>query len=70
MEDGTSVETAILGNEGLVGISLFIGGGTTPNRAAVQSAGDGFRMRAQHVRDEFVRAGPVQQLFPAIRKLC
>ncbi len=63
MEDGASAEIAIVGNEGLVGISLFMGGGTTPNRAVVQSAGHAFRMRAQHIRDEFVLAGPVQQLF-------
>jgi CRP-like cAMP-binding protein len=63
MEDGASAEIAIVGNEGLVGISLFMGGGTTPNRAVVQSAGRAFRMRAQHIRDEFVLAGPVQQLF-------
>ncbi|HSN38941.1 MAG TPA: Crp/Fnr family transcriptional regulator [Burkholderiales bacterium] len=63
MEDGASAEIAIVGNEGLVGISLFMGGGTTPDRAVVQSAGYAFRMRAQHIRDEFVLAGPVQQLF-------
>jgi CRP-like cAMP-binding protein len=63
MEDGSSAEIAIVGNEGLVGISLFMGGGTTPDRAVVQSAGHAFRMRAQHIRDEFVLAGPVQQLF-------
>jgi len=63
MEDGSSAEIAIVGNEGLVGISLFMGGGTTPSRAVVQSAGHAFRMRAQFVRDEFVLAGKVQQLF-------
>jgi CRP-like cAMP-binding protein len=63
MKDGSSAEIAIVGNEGLVGISLFMGGGTTPDRAVVQSAGTAFRMRAQHIRDEFVLAGPVQQLF-------
>jgi CRP-like cAMP-binding protein len=63
MEDGSSAEIAIVGNEGLVGISLFMGGGTTPSRAVVQSAGHAFRMRAQFIRDEFVLAGRVQQLF-------
>ena len=63
MIDGSSAEIAIVGNEGLVGISLFMGGGTTPDRAVVQSAGSAYRMRAQHIRDEFVLAGPVQQLF-------
>lgn len=63
MIDGSSAEIAVVGNEGLVGISLFMGGGTTPDRAVVQSAGSAYRMRAQHIRDEFVLAGPVQQLF-------
>ncbi len=63
MEDGSSAEIAIVGNEGLVGISLFMGGGTTPSRAIVQSGGHAFRMKARFVRDEFVLAGHVQQLF-------
>ncbi|GAC1657990.1 MAG: Crp/Fnr family transcriptional regulator [Acidobacteriaceae bacterium] len=63
MEDGSSAEIAIVGNEGLVGIALFMGGGTTPNRAVVQSAGHGFRMKAKFIRDEFDLAGPVNQLF-------
>ena len=63
MEDGASAEIAIVGNEGLVGISLFMGGGTTPSRAVVQSAGHAFRMRGQFIRDEFILAGRVQQLF-------
>jgi CRP-like cAMP-binding protein len=63
MEDESSAEIAIVGNEGLVGIALFMGGGTTPSRAVVQSAGHGFRMEGQFIRDEFLRAGPVQQLF-------
>ena len=44
MEDGASAEIAVVGNEGLVGIALFMGSGSTPNRAVVQSAGKGFRM--------------------------
>jgi CRP-like cAMP-binding protein len=63
MENGAAAEIAIVGNEGLVGISLFMGGGSTSNRAVVQSAGYGFRMKGQFIRDEFVRAGPIQQLF-------
>jgi CRP-like cAMP-binding protein len=63
MEDGAAAEIAIVGNEGLVGISLFMGGGSTPNRAIVQSGGFAFRMKGQFVREEFIRAGPVQQLF-------
>jgi len=63
MEDGASAEIAIVGCEGLVGISLFMGGSTTPSRAVVQSAGHAFCMRAKFIRDEFFLAGPVQQLF-------
>ncbi len=63
MEDGASAEIAIVGNEGLVGVSLFMGGGATPSRAVVQSAGHAFRMKAKCIRDEFVLAGPIQQLF-------
>ena len=63
MENGAAAEIAIVGNEGLVGISLFMGGGSTSNRAVVQSAGYGFRMKGQYIRDEFVLAGPIQQLF-------
>lgn len=63
MEDGSSAEIAIVGNEGLVGISLFMGGGTTSSRAIVQSAGHAFRMRGEFIREEFFHAGPVQQLF-------
>ena len=47
MEDGSSAEIAVVGNEGMVGISLFMGGETTPSRAVVQSAGCGFRLKAQ-----------------------
>ena len=63
MKDGSSAEIAIVGNEGLIGISLFMGGGTTPSRAVVQSAGQAYRMRAEFIRDEFILAGPVQFLF-------
>ena len=63
LEDGSSAEIAIVGNEGLVGISLFMGGDTTPSRAVVQSAGHAYRMEGKFIRDEFILAGPVQQLF-------
>jgi CRP-like cAMP-binding protein len=63
MENGASAEIAVCGNEGIVGISLFMGGGSTPSRAVVQSAGDGFRMSAQAMKEEFNRAGPVMHLF-------
>jgi CRP-like cAMP-binding protein len=62
MENGASAEIAVVGNEGLVGISLFMGGESTPSRAVVQSAGSGFRLRAQMIKDEFNRSGPVMHL--------
>ena len=62
MEDGASAEIAVVGNEGLVGIALFMGGETTPSRAVVQSAGEGWRLRAGSVKEEFVRPGPVMHL--------
>jgi CRP-like cAMP-binding protein len=62
MENGASAEIAVAGNEGIVGISLFMGGGSTPSRAVVQSAGQGFRMRAQTIKDEFDRSGAVMHL--------
>jgi CRP-like cAMP-binding protein len=62
MENGASAEIAVVGNDGIVGISLFMGGESTPSRAVVQSAGAGFRLRAQVVKDEFNRAGPVLHL--------
>jgi hypothetical protein len=62
LEDGASAEIAVVGHEGLVGISLFMGGGSTPSRAVVQSAGHGYRLHSQHMKDEFNRAGPVMHL--------
>ena len=62
MEDGSSAEIAIVGKEGLVGISLFMGGETTPSRAIVQSEGKAFRLAARHLRAEFGRAGSWQHL--------
>src|SRR5689334_2963885 len=62
MEDGASAEIAVVGNEGIVGVSLFMGGETTPSRSVVQSAGQGFRMRGQVLKDEFNRSGPVLHL--------
>jgi CRP-like cAMP-binding protein len=62
MESGASAEIAVVGNEGIVGISLFMGGDSTPSRAVVQSAGSGFRLKAQVMKDEFDRAGPVLHL--------
>jgi CRP-like cAMP-binding protein len=62
MENGASAEIAVVGNDGIVGISLFMGGESTPSRAVVQSAGAGFRLRAQVVKEEFTRAGAVLHL--------
>jgi CRP-like cAMP-binding protein len=62
MEDGASAEIAIVGNEGILGISLFMGGETTPSRAVVQSAGHGFRLEAQALKSEFGRSGPTLHL--------
>ena len=62
MESGASAEIAVVGHEGVVGISLFMGGESTPSRAVVQSAGGGFRLSARAIRDEFNRSGPVMHL--------
>jgi CRP-like cAMP-binding protein len=62
MENGASAEIAVVGNEGIVGVSLFMGGETTPSRAVVQSAGEGCRLKASLMRREFDRAGPVMHL--------
>ena len=62
MEDGASAEIAVVGHEGIVGISLFMGGDSTTNRAIVQSAGKGFRLKANLMLQEFNRAGPVLHL--------
>ena len=62
MENGASAEIAVVGNEGIVGISLFMGGDSTSSRAVVQSAGLGLRLKAQIMKDDFNRAGPVLHL--------
>ena len=62
MEDGSSAEIAVVGREGIVGISLFMGGSSTPSRAVVQSAGRGYRLQASLMMQEFNRAGPVLHL--------
>jgi CRP-like cAMP-binding protein len=62
MEDGASAEIAVVGLEGLVGISLFMGGESTPSRAVVQSAGLGIRMKAANLKNELARSGPVMRL--------
>lgn len=62
MENGSSAEMGLTGNDGIVGIALFMGGGTMPNRAVVQSAGTALRMKAAVLQDEFARGGKFQQL--------
>ena len=63
MQNGESAEIAVVGNDGLVGVSLFMGGDSTPSRALVQSAGDAFRLPAPLMKEEFDRGGPVLHLF-------
>jgi CRP-like cAMP-binding protein len=62
MEDGSSAEIAVVGNEGIVGVSLFMGGETTSSWAVVQSAGHAYRLNGQVLKDAFFRAGPLQRL--------
>jgi CRP-like cAMP-binding protein len=62
MEDGASAEIAVVGNEGVIGIALFMGGETTPSRAVVQSAGHAYRLKGQLLKDEFNRSGELQHL--------
>ena len=62
LENGASSEIAGVGNEGVLGISLFMGGNTTLSRAVIQTGGHGYRLRSQILMDEFNRAGPVMRL--------
>jgi CRP-like cAMP-binding protein len=62
MEDGASAEIAVVGNEGIIGVALFMGGETTPSRAVVQSAGYAYRLKGQLIKQEFNRSGLMQQL--------
>ena len=62
MEDGSSGEIAVVGHEGIVGISLFMGGESTPSRAIVQSAGSGFSLKSSILMQEFNRGGSVLHL--------
>ena len=57
LQDGASAEISVVGNEGLIGIALFMGGETTPSRAVVQSAGHAYRLSGQVLKEEFTRAG-------------
>ncbi len=62
MLDGASAEIGVVGNEGIIGIALFMGGETMPNRAVVQSAGHAFRLKGQLLKQEFNRAAELQHL--------
>ena len=62
MESGASAETAGVGNEGVVGVALFMGGDTTPSSAVVQTAGYAYRLERQFLKQEFDRAGSMQRL--------
>lgn len=62
MEDGASAEIAVVGHEGIVGVSLFMGGESTPSRAVVQSAGEAWRLKGQELKAEFERGSEMQHL--------
>jgi CRP-like cAMP-binding protein len=62
MEDGASAEIAGVGNEGVLGVSLFMGGQTTPSQATVQTGGHGYRLKAKQLMEEFNLAGPMMRL--------
>ncbi len=62
MENGATAEIGVVGNDGILGIALFMGGDTTPNRAVIQSAGEAFRMKAKDLRDEFTLGGVFHNL--------
>jgi CRP-like cAMP-binding protein len=62
MVDGASAEIAVVGNEGVIGVSLFMGGETTSSRAVVQSAGHAYRLEGALLKEEFTRAGAMQHL--------
>jgi len=62
MIDGASAEIAVVGNDGMIGVALFMGGETMPNRAVVQSAGHAYRLRGDLLKEEFNRSGKLQHL--------
>ena len=62
MENGSTAEIGMAGNDGLVGIALYMGGSTTPSRAVVQSAGNAFKMRSRALNDEFSLGGVFQKI--------
>ena len=62
MEDGSSAEISVIGNEGVLGVALFMGGETTPSRSIVQSAGSAYRLTGQRLKEEFNRHGEMLHL--------
>lgn len=62
MENGASTEVAVVGNDGILGVALFMGGETTPSRAVIQSAGWSYRLKSQILKEEFARNGPLMRL--------
>lgn len=62
LESGASAEISVVGNEGLIGVALFMGGETTPSRALVQSAGNAYRLEGHRLKEEFHRSGGLQLL--------
>ena len=62
LADGSSAEIAVVGNDGIVGVALFMGGESTPSRAVVQSEGWAYRLKGQRLKDEFTRGGAMQHL--------
>jgi CRP-like cAMP-binding protein len=62
LADGASAEIAVVGNDGIIGVSLFMGGETTPSRAVVQSAGQAYRLPGKFLKQEFIRGGAMQHL--------
>ncbi len=62
MEDGATSETAVVGNEGMIGVALFMGGDTTPSQALVQSAGYAYRMKKHFLKEEFDRSAPLRHV--------
>jgi CRP-like cAMP-binding protein len=62
LADGASAEIAVVGNEGIIGVSLFMGGETTPSRGVVQSAGYAYRLSGKFLKEEFTRGGAMQHL--------
>lgn len=62
MENGSTAEIGVVGNDGMIGIAIFMGGNTTPNRAVVQSAGVAFKMKSALMKDEFTRGGRFHNL--------